>query len=159
MFSLAPTKIPSLGSMSPVRWERMDMIVVIFSPGFMLFVRLVPVGTHGGFPAKGQEFKIEWPAVDAEPDRVHCSAVSAGDSANGHFPGGVPAIGAEEDYPRVFSFLHFFVLFFVLPRKAGRGRGKEEKPLPLSLGEVPYFESARGLLGGTWVLKAGQSSL
>src|SRR5262249_23693634 len=40
MFSLALTKIPSLDSMSPVRWERMDIIVLIFSPGFMLFARV-----------------------------------------------------------------------------------------------------------------------
>jgi hypothetical protein len=64
MFSLALTKIPSLGSMSPVRWERTDMIVLIFSPGFMLFVRLVPVRANGGFPAKRQEFKVERSAVD-----------------------------------------------------------------------------------------------
>ena len=40
-------------------------------------------------------------------------------------------------------------------KKAGRGRVKEDKPLPLSVGESPYFESARSLLGGTWGLKAG----
>ena len=42
----------------------------------------------------------------------------------------------------------FFRLLFVPPRKAGRGRVKEDKPLPLAVGEGPYFESARGLLGG-----------
>ena len=131
------------------------MIVLIFLPGFMFFVRLVPVRANGGFPAKRQEFKVEWSAVDAESDRVHCSAVSAGDPASGHFPGGVPAIGADEDYLWVFSSLHFCGLFFALSRKAGRGRVKEDKPLPLSVGEGPYFESARGLLGGTWGLKAG----
>jgi hypothetical protein len=45
-------------------------------------------------------------------------------------------------------------VLFRLSRKAGRGRVKEDKPLPLSLGVGPYFESARGLLGGTWELKA-----
>jgi hypothetical protein len=39
-------------------------------------------------------------------------------------------------------------LAFVLSRKAGRGRVKEDKPLPLFVGEGPYFDSARGLLGG-----------
>jgi hypothetical protein len=48
----------------------------------------------------------------------------------------------------------FCGLLFVLARKAGRGKVKEDKPLPLSVGEGPYFESARGLLGGTWGLKA-----
>jgi hypothetical protein len=42
----------------------------------------------------------------------------------------------------------FCGLFFVPPRKAGRGRVKEDKPLPLAVGEGPHFESARGLLGG-----------
>jgi hypothetical protein len=111
----------------------MNMIVLIFSPGFTLFVRLVPVGTHGGFPAKRQEFKVERSAVDTESNRVHCSSVSAGDPANGHFPGYVLAIRADEDYLWVFSWLHFFVLFFVLSRKAGRGRVKEDKPLPLNV--------------------------
>ena len=77
----------------------MDIIVLIFSPGFMLFFRLVPVRGDSGFPAKRQEFKVERSAVDAESDRVHCSAVSAGDSANGHFPSYVLAIRADEDYP------------------------------------------------------------
>jgi hypothetical protein len=115
MFSLALTKIPSLGSMSPVRWERMDIIVLIFSPGFMLFVRLVPVRGNGGFPAKRQEFKVEWSAVDAvdtEADRVHCSSVSAGDPANGHFPGYVAAIRADEDYRWILSSLHFLWTLF-----------------------------------------------
>ena len=83
-----------------------------FLARFHVFVRLVSVGTHGGFPAKRQEFKIEWPAVDTESDRVHCSAVSAGDPASGHFPGGGPAIRADEDYPWVFSSLHFLWALF-----------------------------------------------
>ena len=123
----------------------MDIIVLIFSPGFMLFVWSVPVRANGGFSAKRQEFQVERSAVDTESDRVHCSAVSAGDPANRHFP---------EDYLWVFSVLHFFVGLFRLSRKAGRGRVKEEKPLPLAVGEGPYFESARGLLGGTWGLEA-----
>lgn len=76
----------------------MDMIVLIFSPGFMLFVRSVPVRANGSFPAKRQEFKIKRSAFDTESDRVHRSTVSARDSANRHFPGRVPAIGADEDY-------------------------------------------------------------
>jgi hypothetical protein len=64
----------------------------------MLFVRLVPICGNGGFPAKRQEFKVKWSAVDTESDRVHCSSVSAGDPANGHFPGYVLAIRADEDY-------------------------------------------------------------
>ena len=135
----------------------MDMIVLIFSPGFMLIVRLVPVRANGRFPAKCQEFKVELSAVDTESDRVHCSSVSAGDPTNGHFPGHVPAIRADEDYPWTFSSLHFLWALFRPLKKAGRGRVKEDKPLPL--GEGPYFESARGLLGGTWGLKAGWSSL
>jgi hypothetical protein len=95
--------------MSPVRWERMNMIVLIFSPGFMFFVRLVSVRLNDGFPAQRQEFKIEWSTVNTESDRVHCSSVSAGDPANRHFPGHVPAIRADEDYPWVFSSLHFLL--------------------------------------------------
>ncbi len=38
-------------------------------------------------------------------------------------------------------------------KRAGRGRGKEDKTLPLVIGEGPYFEPARGLLGGTWGVK------
>jgi hypothetical protein len=59
------------------------MIVLIFSPGFMLFVWLVPVRANGGFSAKRQEFQVERSAVDTEPDRVHCSFVCAEDAANG----------------------------------------------------------------------------
>ena len=121
----------------------------------MLFVWLVPVRADCGFSAKRQEFQVERSAVDTEPDRVHCSCGCAEDAANGDPFGCVPAIRADEDYLWVFSRLHFFRLLFVLPRKAGRGRVKEDKPLPLSIGEGPYFESARGLLGRTWGLKAG----
>jgi hypothetical protein len=99
----------------------MDMIVLIFSPGFMLFVPLVPVRANDGFPAKRQEFKVERSAVDAESDRVHCSAVSAADPASGHFPGGVPAIRADEDYPWVFSSLHFLWDLFCPLKKGGKG--------------------------------------
>jgi hypothetical protein len=115
----------------------------------MLFVWLVPVGANGGFSAKRQEFQVERSAVDAESDRVHCSFVCAEDAANGDPSGCVPAKSADEDYPWVFSRLHFLWAVVVPPRKAGRGRVKEDKPLPLAVGEGPYFESARGLLGGT----------
>ena len=121
MFSLALTKIPSLGSMSPVRWERMDIIVRIFSPGFMLFVRLVPVRANGGFPAKRQEFKVERSAVDTEPDWIHCSTICAEDAANGDPSAYVPAIGADEDYPWVFSSLHFLRALFHPLKKGGKG--------------------------------------
>jgi len=57
--------------------------------------------------------------------------------------------------PGFFLVCIFCGLFFGFSRKAGRGRVKEDKPLPLSVGKGPYFESARGLLGGTWGLKAG----
>ena len=58
--------------------------------------------------------------------------------------------------PVDFSSLHFFVgSFSSLSRKAGRVGSRRIKPLPLAVGEGPYFESARGLLGGTWGLKAG----
>ena len=97
------------------------MIVLIFSPGFMLFVRLVPIRANGGFPAKRQKFKVEWSAVDTKSDRVHCSSVSAGDPASGHFPGGVPAIRADEDYPWVFSSLHFLWALFRPLKKGGKG--------------------------------------
>ena len=107
--------------MSPVRWERMDIVVLILSPGFMLFVRLVPVRGNGGFPAKRQEFKIEWSAVDAESDRVHCSAVSAGDPANRDPSACVPAIGTDEDYPWVFYSLHFLWAHFRPLKKGGKG--------------------------------------
>jgi hypothetical protein len=50
----------------------------------------------------------------------------------------------------VFLVCIFYGLFFVPSREARRGRVKEDKPLPLSVGEGPYFESARGLLGGAW---------
>jgi hypothetical protein len=60
-----------------------------------------------------------------------------------------PQKSADEDYLWVFSRLHFLWAVVVPPRKAGRGRVKEDKPLPLAVGEGPYFESARGLLGGT----------
>jgi len=83
----------------------------------MLFVRLVPVRANGGFPAKRQEFKVEWSTIDTESDRIHCSSVSAGDPANGHFPGYVLAIRADENYPWVLSSLHFCELIFVLSRK------------------------------------------
>jgi hypothetical protein len=120
----------------------------------MVFFRLVSVRTNDGFPAQRQELKVERSAVDTESDRVHCSAVSAGDPANRHFPGHVPTIRADEDHPWIFSSLHFLWTLFVLARKAGRGKVKEDKPLPLSVGVGPYFESARGLLGGTWGLEA-----
>ena len=44
----------------------MDIIVLIFSPGFMLFVWLVPVRANGGFSAKRQELQVERSAVDPE---------------------------------------------------------------------------------------------
>ena len=87
----------------------------------MLFVRLVPVRAKGGFPAKRQEFKVERSAVDTEADRVHCSSVSAGDPASGHFPGGVSAIRADEDHPRVFSGLHFLWALFRPLKKGEKG--------------------------------------
>ena len=106
----------------------MDIIVLIFSPGFMVFFRLVSVGTNDGFPAKRQEFKIERPAVDTESDRVHCSAVSAGDPANGHFPGYVLAIRADEDYPWIFSSLHYF---WTLSSSRERREGVESRRINL----------------------------
>jgi hypothetical protein len=121
MFSLALTKIPSLGSMSPVRWERMDIIVLIFSPGFMIFVLLVPVHANAGFPAKRQEFKVERSAPDTDPERVHCSSVCAEHRANGDSPACVPAIGADEDYPGVFSSLHFLWALFRPLKEGGKG--------------------------------------
>ena len=99
----------------------MDIIVLICSPGFMLIVRLVPVRANSGFPAKCQEFKVEWSAVDTESDGVHCSSVSAGDPANGHFPGHVPAIRADEDYLWVFSGLHFLWAPFRPLKQGGKG--------------------------------------
>jgi hypothetical protein len=57
--------------------------------------------------------------------------------------------------PGFFLVCIFCGLFFALSRKVGRGRVKEDKTLPLAVAEGPYFESARGLLGGTWGLKAG----
>jgi hypothetical protein len=87
----------------------------------MLFVWLVPVGANGGFSAKRQEFQVERSAVDAESDRVHCSFVCAEDAANGHFPGDVPAIGADEDYVWIFSSLHFFVGSFSFSQEGGKG--------------------------------------
>ena len=99
----------------------MDIIVLIFSPGFMLFVRLVPVRTNDGFPAQRQQFKIEWSAVDTESDRVHRSSVSAGDPANWHFPGHMPTIRAEEDYPWIFSSLHFLWTPFRPLKKGEKG--------------------------------------
>jgi hypothetical protein len=86
----------------------MDIIVLIFSPGFMVFVRLVSVRTNDGFPAQRQQLKIERSAVDTESDRVHGSSVSAGDPANWHFPSYIPTIRADEDHAWIFSGLHFF---------------------------------------------------
>ncbi len=97
------------------------MIVLIFSPGIMLIVRLVPVRANGRFPAKRQEFKVKWSAVDTESDRVHCSSVSAGDPANRHFPACAPAIRADEDYLWVFSSLHFLWAPFRSLKKGGKG--------------------------------------
>jgi hypothetical protein len=51
--------------------------------------------------------------------------------------------------PGVFLICIFYGLFFVPSRGARRGRVKEDKSLPRSVDEGPYFESARGLLGGT----------
>jgi hypothetical protein len=127
----------------------MDLIVLIFAPGFMLFVWLVPVGANGGFSAKRQEFQVERSAIDTSPDRVHCSFVCAEDAADGEPSGCVPAKSADEDYHWFFLGCIFCGLLLVPQRKAGRGRVKEDKPLPLAVGEGPYFESARGLLGGT----------
>jgi hypothetical protein len=45
----------------------MDIIVLIFSPGLMLFVWLVPVRANGGFSAKRQELQVERSAVDTSP--------------------------------------------------------------------------------------------
>ena len=80
----------------------------------------------------------------------------AEDAANGDPFGCVPAIRADEDYLWVLPSLHFLwaSLSFSQERREGVGV-KEDKPLPLSIGEGPYFESARGLLGRTWGLKAG----
>jgi hypothetical protein len=104
----------------------------------MLSVRLVSVRTNDGFPAQRQQFKVERSAVDTESDRVHCSSVSAGDPANGHFPGCGSAIRADEDYAWIFSSLHFCGFLFVLS-KGGKGRGRVWINLYPSLGEGPYF--------------------
>jgi hypothetical protein len=121
MFSLALTKIPSLSSMSPVRWGADGHNLLIFSPGFMLFVLLVPVHANAGFPAKRQEFKVERSAPDTEPERVHCSSVCAEQCANGDSPACVPAIGTDEDYPWVFSSLHFLWALFRPLKEGGKG--------------------------------------
>jgi hypothetical protein len=55
---------------------------------------------------------------------------------------------------RGFFLACIFVDFFRPLKEAGRGRVEEDKTLPLSVGVGPYFESARGLLGGIWGLKA-----
>jgi hypothetical protein len=72
--------------MSPVRWGADGHNLLIFSPGFMLFVLLVPVHANADFPAKRQEFKVERSAPDTEPERVHCSSVCAEQCANGDSP-------------------------------------------------------------------------
>jgi len=150
MFSVELTKVPSLGSIIPVRWDLMGLMVLIFSPGSMFFLRSVFMGSEDGFPAKHQEFKVEWSAPDTEPDSIHCSSVCAEDPAHGHSPACVPAIGADKDH-----FEYSLCFHLCNGEKAGRGRVKEDKTLPLAVGEGPYFESARGLLGGTWGTKPG----
>ena len=101
----------------------MDIIVLIFSPGFMLFVWLVPVRANGGLSAKRQEFQVERSAVDTEPDRVHCSFGCAEDAANGDPFVCVPAIRADEDYLWVLPSLHFLwaSLSFSQERREGVG--------------------------------------
>jgi hypothetical protein len=91
-----------------------------FLTRFHAFRRLVPVRANGGFPAKRQEFKVERSAVDTEPDWIHCSTICAEDAANGD-PAYVPAIGADEDYPWVFSSLHFLRALFHPLKKGGKG--------------------------------------
>jgi len=112
--------------------------------------RSVFMGSEDCFPAKRQECKVKWSAPDTEPDWIHCSSFCAGDPASGHSPACVPAIGADEDH-----FEYSLCFHLRNGEKAGRGRVKEDKTLPLALGEGPHFESARGLLGGTWRLRAG----
>jgi hypothetical protein len=107
--------------MSPVRWGADGHNLLIFSPGFMLFVLLVPVHANAGFPAKRQEFKVERSAPDTEPERVHCSSVCAEQCANGDSPACVPAIGTDEDYPWVFSSLHFLWALFRPLKEGGKG--------------------------------------
>ena len=115
----------------------MEIIVLIFSPGFMLYVRLVSVRMNGRFPAQRQQFKIERSAVDTESDRVHCSSVSAGESANWHFPGHIPTIRADEDHPRIFSDLHFCGLFSSSQERREGVGSRRINLYPFSLGGVP----------------------
>ena len=98
MFSVALIKTPSLGSISPVRCDRMGVMVLMFSPDFMFSFLSVYMGREGGFPAKHQEFEVQWPACGTEPDWIHCPVICAGDPANRQSPACASAIGTDKDH-------------------------------------------------------------
>ena len=75
-------------------------------PRFHVFLGSVPIGSERGFPAKRQEFKVEWATFDTEPDWIHRPFICAEESANGHSPGCVPANGADKDHSKYSLCFH-----------------------------------------------------
>ncbi|MFQ5853764.1 MAG: hypothetical protein ACE5JU_24660, partial [Candidatus Binatia bacterium] len=88
---------------------------------------------------------VDRSARDTEPDWIHFSIACAEDAANGHSPACVAAKGAEKDH---FDYSLCFHLCNCEEGQQGV-RARRRKPLPLAVDEGPYFDAARGLLGGT----------
>src|SRR5262249_10217202 len=99
----------------------MNIIVLIFSPCFILFLPLSSCYARTTASERSaRSSRLNGPQLIQSPTGVHCSSVFAGYPGNRHFPARVSAIRQMKITPGFFRVCIFVGLFFA-SQEGGKG--------------------------------------